>query len=181
MVNLLSKVVNCYQSYINYLNYGITNQNYEMLYNANLVLRNNITEEKFRQYFYNNLGCDSTITIQESSTVNNKRIYWTINSSPTLNENFTWNEIIVTENKTYNIITNSVVGFNYIYIATPQEDNFILLDEMNNILYDSASSGHFEYESSGMIETSQGNINIAYKKKNIYNSNNQVQLTLKFY
>ena len=67
------------------------------------------------------------------------------------------------------------------YISVPQGDNFILLDEMGNILYDSTSTGQFEYENSGMIETSQGNINIALRKKNMYNSNNQIQITLKFY
>ena len=88
MVNLLGKVVNCFSTYLDYLTYGVTNQDYNLLYEANLVLRNNITEEKYRQYYYNNLRCSSKIQIDESSTVSDIKLSWVLSENESINNTF---------------------------------------------------------------------------------------------
>ena len=181
MVNLMGKVVNCYQTFLTYLTYGITNQNYELLYDANLLLRNEITDEKFRQYFYNNLKCSSNINLNESVTVNNKVISWTLNDSDILTNLFNWSEVNVTAAQTYNINSGSTTGYYYMYLSVPKDTRILIYDELGNLLFDASDSNTDEFEPCGMIQTSYGNINTVYKKKNMFNAKNPIVFTIKIY
>ena len=182
MVNLLGKVVNCFSTYLDYLTYGVTNQDYNLLYEANLVLRNNITEEKYRQYYYNNLRCSSKIQIDESSTVSDIKLSWVLSENESINNTFSWNEIdIINNTKTYTINTPVQSGYKFMYISFPEKAKFTIYDELNNILYDSMITSVYEFETSGMIETSVGNVNMVYRKKNVFNTTRPVIFTIKFY
>lgn len=67
MTSLLEKIVNAYKIFLNNLNYGNTKQDYCFLYDAILAVKNNITdEEKYIQYFYNNMDPTITILLEES-------------------------------------------------------------------------------------------------------------------
>ena len=57
MINLLEKVINCFSTYLTRLSYGVTEQDYELLYDAVLLLKNNLDEDRYIQYYYNNLQC----------------------------------------------------------------------------------------------------------------------------
>lgn len=182
MVNLLGKVVNCFSTYLNYLSYGITNQDYDLLYDANLVLRNNITEEKYRQYFYNNLRCSNNINIVESSSVSDKKISWILSEDESLNGSFIWTEMdIISGLKTYTINTSVQSGYKFMYISVPENAKFTLYDELNNILFDSLVISNYEFEVTGSIQTSSGNLNTAFRKKNMFNTTRPIIFTLKFY
>ena len=58
MVNLLLKSYNCYISYLDNLNFGRTDQNYNLLYDSVILLKSNINNPKFIEYFINNLSCN---------------------------------------------------------------------------------------------------------------------------
>jgi hypothetical protein len=64
MHNLIEQVVNCYIKYLNNLSYGITTQDYKLLYGAILALKNNIKDEKYLEYFKNNLCCPITLRLE---------------------------------------------------------------------------------------------------------------------
>ena len=67
------------------------------------------------------------------------------------------------------------------YISFPEKAKFTIYDELNNILYDSMITSVYEFETSGMIETSVGNVNMVYRKKNVFNTTRPVIFTIKFY
>lgn len=57
MDKLKEKIINCYKQYLTNLTYGITTQDYKLLYGAILLAKNNINDQKYIEYFINNLNC----------------------------------------------------------------------------------------------------------------------------
>lgn len=55
MNNLLEKTYNSYLHFLSLVNNGRTDQDYAIIYNALLVIKNNITDKKFIQYYESNL------------------------------------------------------------------------------------------------------------------------------
>lgn len=55
MASLLNKSYNSYIYFLDNLNNGNTNYEYELLYQAILCLKNNITDKKYVEYFESNL------------------------------------------------------------------------------------------------------------------------------
>lgn len=180
MINLEEKVVNCFSSFIKALNCGKTDRDYCLLYDAILLLKNNITEDKYVQYFNNNLTCPIIIDLVKTDEMD-RIIGFTLNSSDTVLETFTWTETESTNLKTYNITTNSVSGYNFLYFSTPPGTNVRIYDALNNLLFDSSTPGNYEFELAGSVETSKGQTNVVYKKKNVYNSINPVTFTVSLF
>ena len=58
MNNLLQKTYNCYIFFLNNLNFGKVNQNYDLVYNATLLINSGITEPRYIEYFESNLNCN---------------------------------------------------------------------------------------------------------------------------
>lgn len=56
MDNLLTKSYNSYLKLLTNMNYGKTEENYCLLYDSILCLKNNITDTKYIQYFINNIN-----------------------------------------------------------------------------------------------------------------------------
>ena len=55
MNNLLEKTYNSYLHFLSLVNNGRTDQDYATIYNALLIIKNNITDKKFIQYYESNL------------------------------------------------------------------------------------------------------------------------------
>lgn len=179
---LLEKAFNCYLIYLDNLNYGKVSQSYCLLYDAILMISNNIDDKKFAQYFENNLDCPKLHSLNITEDMNRK-ILWTLNSSPTLLSSFTWNEIPTPSNGVFQFTTNNLYGFNYLYVSIPQDVETILYNELDMQIYNStvAPSGSNQlFELVGTMNV--GNtINNVYKKKNVYNTNNGVLFKVKIY
>lgn len=58
MDNLIEKSYNCYIFFLNNLNFGKVNQNYDLLYNSILLIHSGITEQRYIEYFESNLNCN---------------------------------------------------------------------------------------------------------------------------
>jgi hypothetical protein len=172
---LLEKAYNCYIVYLDNLNYGKVSQNYCLLYDAILTISNNIEDKKYIQYFENNLNCSDLFPLNITADVNRK-ILWTLNNSSTVLSSFVWNEIPVPKNGLFSFTTNSLPGFNYLYISIPQSTQIIILNELNMQIYDSLSSSSSTNQLFELVgtQTVGGTANNVYKKKNVYNTFNGV-------
>lgn len=115
MVNLINKVVNAYKAFLNNLNWGNSKQDYRMLYNATLLLKNDIQDYKYVQYFSNNLISKKLITIPESTY-----IYWKVGATAE------WITIVTPRDYIYYITVPPIMGNNYVYIAFPKTATFSL-------------------------------------------------------
>lgn len=180
MINLLEKFLNCYSTFIKRLNYGLTNQKYELLYNTFLLLRNNISEPVYVQYFYNNLQCSGNIRLS-TPTVTNRVISWAYDADNFLDSNFVWAETSITNPKTYSITTTPRSGYNFIFISVPQDLNVNIYDSINNLLFNSSIAGSYQFTFVGTITTSKGQLNNVYVKNNVYNTINPVTFYIKLY
>ena len=167
MFNLKEKVVNCYLQFLTQLNYGIV-RDYNLLYAAVLYLKNDIDESRYEQYLYNNLNCNKEITLTETSTTH-MIIGNTLNSSSTLLETFEWNELSILNTGLYTITTTPKSGFNYLYISVPTGLTPVIYDSMGDNITSS-----FNYV--GEVITSLGKKNDVYKKDNVFNSSNSIQI-----
>lgn len=172
---LLQKAYNCYLVFLDNLNYGKVSKNYCLIYDAILCIANNVEDKQFIQYFENNLECGSLYSLNITTDMNRK-ILWTLNSSSTVLDGFSWNQISVPKNGTYEFTTNSLTGFNYLYIATPQEATVIIYNELNIPVFNStlptnSSNQLFELVGTKTVGTTTNNV---YKKKNVYNTFNPV-------
>lgn len=169
--NLLEKAYNCYIRFLNNLTYGRTNQNYSLLYDAILSLKENITDKQFVQYFENNLTCPKLYTINITDEM--ARIFaWDLSSSDT-SSSFTWHEFGTPTLGDYNFTTNTKYGLNFLYIAVPSGVNFIIYDQLGSRLHDSslpenAMGQHFEMV--GTSKMSSGAINVVWKKTNPFST-----------
>lgn len=184
MPSFLEKAVNCYISYLTNLNYGITDQKYCILYDSWILLKNNITDRRIVDYYSSHLNCPIKIKLELSMDVKNL-ITWTINKSGATTNLFEWNNIdILNTNKNYTVTTNSVVGYNYFYLTLPQNLDFTIYDEMNNLLFDTKNTNEnlnngFILE--GTIKTINNQTNLVYRKKNMFNTVNKVTFNIKLY
>ena len=180
MLKLLEKFVNCYDSYLSNLNYGIVPKNYNILYNSYLLLKTKINNPRYIQYYYNNLKCPIRIKLLASSDVN-RMISYTLNSSGVLSPGFSWSEIDMTSSKTYNITTSSVLGYNFFYVSIPQDLNCAIHDAMNNLLFNSLIPGNYQFILVGTTTTSKDKVNNVYRKKNVFNTFNPMPFTIKIF
>lgn len=176
---LLEKAINCYINYLNYLTYGINNQNYNILYNAWILLKMGIDEKKLNDYFKSHLLCPTVLKLNITSEMN-RLITWTLNSSETLLNDFIWNDITITTLKTYSLNTESTIGYNYLYLSIPQDLNALIYDEMNNLLYDT-SSPNLNFDLVGTTTTSKEQTNLVYRKHNMFNTFNPITFNIKLY
>ena len=178
MHNLLEKFVNCFGHYIDKLSYGIEVKDYHLLYKTALLIKSNINNPKYNQYYYNNLKCPIKIklTMPESK---DRMISFAISELPSMNNSFIWTEIDTPSLKTYDITNPSQPGYNFIYISIPTDLNFIIFDALSNVLFNSAIPGNYEFNFIGSITTSKGKINSVYRKKNMYNTHNPVTFQIK--
>jgi len=55
MNSLLEKTYNSYLHFLSLVNNGRTDQDYAIIYNALLLIKNNISDKKFIQYYESNL------------------------------------------------------------------------------------------------------------------------------
>ena len=181
MDKLLEKAINCFSSYLTRLNCGMTQQNYELLYGAVLLLKNNINDTKYIQYFYNNLICSSAIKLTITDAMN-RVIGFELSTSEVILPEFVWSETNTPTLGTYTIITDSVPGYNFLYFSIPPGVNVIIYDALGNVLFNSSiPSGGYEFELVGTKETSKGQNNVVYKKKNVYNSTNPIPFTINLF
>lgn len=181
MVKLLEKVLNCYKAHLTNLTYGITNRNYSLLYGAVLLLKNNITEDRFVEYFYNNLTCTGNIVLPQTEEELDL-ISWTINSSDVVLENFVFTSFSAPTVGTYSITTNSVVGYNFLYITAPENRGVKIYDSLTELVFDSSvPSENYEFSEVGEIIVSNNKTNKVYRKNNVYNSYNPVTYYIKIY
>ena len=178
MLKLSEKVVNCYKNYLTKLNYGITEQDYSLLYGAVLMLKTGVTDKKYKEFFYNNLLCTSTIVLDP---IEDRMITWTINSNANLVQSFVWTEFSSIYAKTYPIETNELAGYNYFYVTVPEAFNVKIYDEMSNLVFDSAVAGNWQFTYKGTIKTSKGNTNKVYRKINVFNTIHPVKFYIKLY
>lgn len=178
MNSLLEKALNCYSTYLTRLSIGKTDQNYDLLYDAILLLKNNVSESKYTQYYENNLTCQ-TVTRLEEVPEGDKVIGFELSTSETILESFEWVETPATTLKTYTITTDSVLGYNFLYFSIPSDANVIIYDALNTVIYNSeVSSPLYAFELVGTALTSNNQINKVYRKKNVYNSNNPITFNI---
>lgn len=179
MNELLEKAYNCYIRYLNKLNYGTVTQNYCLLYDSILYIANDINDEQFYQYFVNNLNCKGAGSSFELDITDNmdRLILWTLNSSDTVLGTFTWNTVPAPQSGNYSFVTNSVSGYNWLYLSVPQDVNLLIYNELNIQLYDSniaAGNPSQLFTLVGTMTTVNGHTNNVYRKNDVFNSLNSV-------
>lgn len=180
MPSLLEKAINCYDQYLKNLNYGITNQKYCMLYEALVLLKYDINDKTLLDYYSSHLNCPININLVMDINVKNM-ITWTINRLDSVADTFEWNNIdISTTNRYYTVTTNSVSGYNYFYLTIPQNQDFMIYDEMNNLLFDTKNP-NTNFVLRGTVTTSENQTNLVYMKSNMFNTVNQVNFNIKLY
>ena len=180
---LLEKAYNCFIVYLDRLNYGRTNQNYCLLYDAILTLANDITDKQFVEYFEANLDCGTRYELQITEDMERK-ILWTLNSSEIVLDTFVWNEIPVPEDGTFQFTTNSLGGFNYLYISIPQGVNSYFFNELNMQIFDSLAAPTAPnqiFHLVGTMTLENGSVNNVYRKDDVYNTYNPVLFKVKIY
>lgn len=180
MLKLLEKFINCYNTYLDNLTWGIYNKNYDVLYQSCLLLRTQIDNPRYIQYYYNNLKCPVKIKLTVSDDMN-RLISYSLNSSSSLLSTFTWDEIDISTLRTYPITTYSLSGYNFLYISVPQDLNCVIYDELNNLLFNSAIPGTYQFTLVGTVTTSREKVNAVYKKKNVFNTFNPVTFYVKLF
>lgn len=182
MASLLEKVTRNFNEYLKRLNYGFTEQKYDVLYGAivYLKLESELENLRYEQYFYNNLPYDSNLSFPTIDEKPNRIISTTINNSYSLASGWTWTEIdAYSENvKTYNLTTNVLAGFNYLYISIPKGVDFIISDPLNFILFDSNIETEQSFTKVGEITTSKNIKNNVYRKNDVYNTINSINLKI---
>ena len=174
MVNikdLKEKAINCYISFLTKLNYGLINQDYSILYATVLCIKNNITDRKYQEYFYNNLNCNMGVKLVDSNLMR-MIIGYTLNSSGTFSDSFVFNETQIPNKGTYDLETHSLYGFNYLYISVPKGVDFSIYDALGNNI-----TNEFIYV--GEKVTSLLETNSIYRKDNVYNSINSINFNIK--
>jgi len=172
MLSLIEKSINCYIQYINNLSYGIQPGNYEILYKSILLLKNNITDAKYIEYFNNNLVCRTTVKLVEQLT-NLDVISWAVAEEDTLPESPNFLTTSAPYAGKYKITTPSVIGYNFLYITAPKHKNIRIYDEMNDLLFDSSYINN-EFVYSGNVITQKGRTNAVYRKNNVFNTLNPI-------
>lgn len=173
---LLQKAYDCYLIYLDNLNYGRVNQNDCLVYDAILAIANNITDKQFIQYFEENLLCGNLYPLTLTDDMD-RFILWVLDPSETLLSNFVWNEIPAPTNTVYPFTTNSLYGFNYLYVSVPQNVNFTIENELNITIYDSslpAEATNQLFALAGTMTLDNGTVNNVYRKTNVYNTHNPI-------
>lgn len=180
MLSLLEKVVNCYKYYLTRLTYGITNQDYNLLYGATLLLKNNITDTKYIEFFNNNLSCQGNIVLLEPE-ITTDLLAWTLNTSTVVQENFIFNSFPVPIIGTYSITTSSVFEYNFLYLSVPSNKAIQIYDSLSDLVYDSEVAGAYEFSYVGDLLMSNNKENKVLRKNNVFNSHNLVTYYIKIY
>jgi hypothetical protein len=168
---LLNKAYNCYIKFLNNVNYGRFSQEYCLLYDAILSLKENISDIKYVQYFENNLLCPNLYQLNISQEMV-KLFAWDLNPSD-IATSFVWNETIVNNLGDYNFTTNTQYGLNFLYIAIPPGVNFIIYDVLGNILHNSTlpeGGPQQEFTMIGTSRMSSGVMNVTWKKINPFST-----------
>ena len=180
---LLSKTYNCYIKYLNNINYGRFQQDYCLLYDAILSLKENIIDKQFVQYFESNLFCPELTTINISQEMA-KIFAWDLNVSDVATS-FSWKETAVTQLGDFNFTTNTQYGLNFLYIAIPPGVNFIIYDVLGNILHNSTlpeGTPQQEFTMVGSSRMSTGVMNVTWKKINPFSTTTYpVQFKIKLF
>ena len=168
MIKLLEKTYNCYIRFLDNLNYGRISYPYDILYDATLCLKNNITDAKYVQFFENNLVCPIRYPIVITSTMK-RMIGWYLSPNGS-NTTFIWNEKEVPTNTTYYIDVTAKSGFNYLYFSIPQNVRFTIYNTLDIQLYDSSlpDSASQLFMLTGTTTTSKGATNNVFRKKDVY-------------
>lgn len=180
---LLEKAYNCYMYFVTNVLYGRTNQDYDMLYGATLMLKNNITNQSLTECFENRLNCPTLYSLAGIDSAA-KLITWTLNTALNVNDTFVWNEIPYSQEGVYTFNTTSTPGFNFLYISIPQDTDMFIHNSMDIILLDTgrpSSDDDQLFHLVGTYTTSTGSINNVFRKNDVYNSNNPVFFKLKIY
>lgn len=180
---LLEKAYNCYIAYLDNLNYGKVTQNYCLLYDAILMIANDITDQQYVEYFESNLDCNRRYVLNITDDMG-RQILWTLNDSEVVLGNFNWTTIDAPINTTYQFTTNSLGGFNYVYISVPQTVNMLIFNELNVQIQDSLAPGtnpNQLFTLVGTMTLENGNTNNVWKKKDVYNTINPVLFKVKIY
>jgi len=168
---LLKKAYNCYIQFVNNLNYGRVSQDYNILYDAILSLKENISDVQFVQYFENNLFCPELFQLNITEEMS-KTFAWDLNIDDNTTD-FIWKEIQLISLGDYNFVTNTKYGLNFLYVAIPPETNFIIYDVLGNILHNSTISEDTPGQLFTLMGTSQmstGVMNQVWKKKNPFST-----------
>jgi len=168
---LLEKNINCFNSYLDLLNVGVTNAKYYLLYDSILLLKEQIYDKKHIEYFFNNLHCPCLIKLKE---LFNNYIGFSLSQSEGLSSDFIWKSVIANKQKTYTITTDSVTGYNFLYFSIPNNKDFIIYNELNMVLFDSTQQGSYEFEYVGIYDKQ-----LVYRKNNMYNSVNRINFYIK--
>jgi len=180
MVKLIQKVANCYQYYLNRLSYGITSQDYDLLYDAILFLKSGLIDAGFEEFFENNLNCVGDIVLPQTDTISNM-IAWAFNSTGTVNPSTVFISSPIPDFGTFSITTNSVTGYNYLYIAVPQNKNTQIYDEMTSLMFDSTVAGSYDFTYIGNLTMSNESINSIYRKNDVFNTYNPITYYVKIF
>lgn len=182
MVNLLEKAYNCYIAYLDRLNYGRVSQNYSLLYDSILCLKNVISEEKFIQYFENNLLCPERFALN-ITTAMERIIAWDLSTSYTA-LSFIWNELPAPMLASYNFTTDAEFGLSFLYLAVPPDANFILYNSLGFVIHDStidqnANGQNFKLYGSALM--SNGSTNNVWRKDEPYDSSKPIDFKIKLF
>jgi hypothetical protein len=93
-----------------------------MLYNATLLIKADIDNIRYIQYFENRLNPKKFITLTEFPKVG-------LGISKTVGVPSVFNETYIPEAKQYVLKTNKVMGENYIFFSVPEEFDFSIYDQ----------------------------------------------------
>lgn len=181
MVNLLEKSYNCYMNFLDGLNYGRNSLKYDILQNAILCLKNNITEIRYVQYFENNLTCKKRYPLNITTTME-RIIAWYLSPNPDTST-FIWNEKEAPSLTTYYIDVAAKSGFNYLYFSLPQDVSFIIYNSLDMVLYNSTlpDSAAQLFMLVGTSTTSKGAINSVFRKKDVYATSTPITYKIKLF
>lgn len=180
MVKLIQKVANCYQYYLNRLSYGITSQNYDLLYNAVLFLKSGLTDARFEEFFTNNLTCVGDIVLPQIDSITSM-IAWALNSTGTVDPSTVFMSSEIPDFGTFSITTNSITGYNYLYIAVPKNKNIQIYDQMTNLMFDSTVSGSYDFTYVENLTMSNQSIDAVYRKNDVFNTYNPITYYVKIF
>lgn len=103
-------------------------------------------------------------------------ISWKIDSSKYLINDNTWSDIPIIKKSDYYITTNSVDGFNFLYITLPKKLRFSIYNKLNFMLYDSALEDNQLF-----LKIHENDYFLTLRKRDVYNTHNPVTFKITIY
>lgn len=104
------------------------------------------------------------------------KILWTISPSKNVNNDFSWEDIKLSNKKDYYITNKQINGFNFLYICLPKGLNFKIYNKLNLLLFDST-----DQKDEQLFKIINDDKWLMLRKKDVFNTNNPVTFKITIY